>query len=57
MKIEVLLRSFKHYTRHDNIEFKILNPQLLSSAEPRVFAASNQAPEERASASNHTVYQ
>ena len=31
--------------------------ELLSSAEPHVLAGSNQAPEERGSASNHTMYQ
>ena len=31
--------------------------EVLSSAEPHVLAGSNQAPEERGSASNHTLYQ
>ena len=35
--------------RHTNL--------LLSSTEPHVLAGSNQAPEERGSASNHTLYQ
>ena len=30
---------------------------LLSSAEPRILAGSNQAPKELGSASNHTLYQ
>ena len=64
-KLTVHIRQFYVNDKGENkpgkngitLELEEFCELVLSSAEPRVFAGSNQAPEERGSSSNHTLYQ